>query len=295
LNWNTSEKYWLALVHAPNLRPALFIQLLNHFGSPRDIFEAGYWEWRTINLKKDLLKYLQKPNWLAVENDIRWLAQSGNHLLTLEHPDYPPFLREIHQPPLLLFVQGDYTLLKSKQLAIVGTRRASDEGKKTAIEFAQYLSHYGFTITSGLAQGIEGASHWGALAVGGKTIAVAGRGLDQIYPKEQHTLAHLIRETGALVSEFPPGIPTQVKREHFLRCSRIVSGLSLGTLIIDAPKYSNSLNTAYFALEQGREVFAIPGSIHNPLVKGCHKLIKQGAKLVETTEDILKELQIYLY
>jgi len=293
LNWNTGEEYWLALVHAPDLRPALFRQLLNYFGSPRGIFEAGYWEWRTLNLKKDLLKYLQKPNWLAVENDIRWLAQPGNHLLTLEHPDYPPFLREISQPPLLLFVQGDYTLLKSKQLAIVGTRCASDEGKKTAIEFAQRLSRYGFTITSGLAQGIEGVSHRGALAVAGKTIAVAGRGLDQIHPKEHHTLAHQIIETGALISEFP--LDTPAKREHFLRCSRIVSGLSLGTLIIDAPRYSNSLDTAYFALEQGREVFAIPGSIHNPLVKGCHKLIKQGAKLVETTEDILKELQIYLY
>jgi DNA processing protein len=290
---NQSEEYWLALARAPSLRPTHFIYLINRFGGPRGVFEAGRWEWRALSLKRDLLKYLQNPNWHAVENDMHWLTQPGNHLLTLDHPDYPVLLREIHQPPPLLFVQGDCALLKTKQLAIVGTRYSSREGERTAREFAECLSHLGFTITSGMAYGIDGASHWGALAGTGKTIAVAGRGLDQIYPTKHHELAHRIMQTGAIISEFPPGTP--VKREHFSRRSRIISGLSLGTLVIEAPRYSTALHTVYFALEQGREVFAIPGSIHSPLVKGSHKLIKEGAKLVETPEDILEELQIYIF
>jgi len=290
LSHHLSEEYWLALAHAP-CKPIHFIHLLNYFGSPRRLFEADHWEWHALSIKSRLFNYLKNPDWYAVENDMRWLTQPGHYLLTLQHPDYPPFLREIYDPPLLLFVQGNYKLLSSLQLAIVGTRHSSREGFETAREFASYLSYQGLTITSGLVFGIESASHWGALTGTGKTIAVTAWGLDQVYPIQNRELACKVAETGTLVSEFPPSTP--VKPAHFLPRSRIVSGLSLGTLVIEVPLYSNALHTVHFAIEQGREVFAIPGSIHNPLVKGCHQLIKEGAKLVETVEDILEELKIY--
>jgi DNA processing protein len=288
LSQNLGEEYWLALARAPCEVPVNLVRLLKHFGSPRCVFEAGGWAWRALSLKRELLNYLQNPNWYAVENDMRWLAQTGNHLLTLHHPNYPPFLREIYDPPLVLFVQGNCVLLESLQLAMVGTHKASREGFEMARDFAKCLSHQGLTITSGMALGIESASHWGALAGTGKTIAVAGWGLNRIYPAQHRVLVQKIAETGALVSEFPPDTP--VRRKHFSPHCRIISGLSLGTLVIEAPKRSTALHTVSFAAEQGREVFAIPGSIHNPLVKGCHQLIKEGAKLVETVDDILKEL-----
>ncbi|MEN8219230.1 MAG: DNA-processing protein DprA [Pseudomonadota bacterium] len=285
------EEYWLALARAPGVGPVNFARLLEHFGNPCSVFEAGLSEWQAFNIKGALLNYLQDPNWQAVEKDIQWLAQPGNHLLTLHHPDYPPLLRQIHSAPPILFVCGDCTLLSSKQLAIVGTRHPSPEGEKTAREFAEYLSHQGITITSGMALGIDGASHWGALAGTGKTIAVAGTGLDRVYPSQHRELAHKIIETGALISEFSLG--TAVRREHFPLRSRIISGLSLGTLVVEAPERSGARYAARDAIKQGREIFAVPGSIHNPLVKGCHQLIKEGAKLVETAADILEELKIY--
>ena len=285
------EEYWLALARAPGVGPVNFARLTKHFGNPRNLFEAGLAEWQAFNIKGTLLDYLQAPNWQAVEKDMQWLAQPGNHLLTLHHPDYPPLLREIHSAPPILFVRGDCTLLSSKQLAIVGTRHPSREGEQTAREFAEHLSHQGITITSGMALGIDGASHWGALAGTGKTIAVAGTGLDRVYPSQHRELAHKIIETGALISEFSLG--TTVRREHFPLRSRIISGLSLGTLVVEAPERSGARYAARHAAKQGREIFAIPGSIHNPLAKGCHQLIKDGAKLVETAADILEELKIY--
>ncbi len=288
---NAEEEYWFALAHAPGVGPVNFARLIKHFGNPRAVFEAERVEWQAFKMKKALVDYLQNPNWQAVEKDMQWLAQPGNHLLTLDHPEYPPLLREISGAPPLLFVHGNCMLLSSKQLAMVGTRHPSTEGEQIAREFAEYLSHQGFTITSGMALGIDGASHWGALAGTGKTIAVAGTGLDRIYPAKHRELAYKIAESGALVSEFPPGTP--VRREHFPLRSRIVSGLSLGTLVIEAPEGSGALYAANHAAKQKREVFAIPGSIYNPLVKGCHQLIKEGAKLVETTADILEELRIY--
>ena len=286
------EEYWLALVRAPSVGPITFIRLMTHFGSPRRVFEADQSEWRELKLKEKLQNYLQNPDWFAVEKDMQWLEQPNNHLLTFDHPDYPPQLREIADPPPLLFIHGDAALLSSKQLAIVGTRKPTSEGSQTAREFAEYLSHQGLTITSGMALGIDGAAHWGALAGSGKTIAVAGTGLDRIYPPQHDKLAHKIAETGALVSELPLG--TSVQRRHFPIRSRVVSGLCLGTLVVEAPEGSGALYAAKHALKQGREVFAIPGSIHNPLVKGCHQLIKkEGAKLVEKATDILEELQVY--
>lgn len=290
---NPDEEYWLALAHAPGIGPIHFLRLLNYFGSPRAVFEAGRSEWQKLGLKVELIHYLQNPDWSAVEPDQQWLAQADNSLLTLHHSDYPLHLQQISDPPPLLFVHGDYTLLSSKQLAIVGTRHPSQEGERNAREFAQYLSYQGFTITSGMALGIDGASHWGALAGSGKTIAVAGTGLDRVYPAKHRDLAHKIAASGALVSEFFPGTP--VKKGHFPRRSRIVSGLSLGTLVVEAPQGSGALYAARHAIEQNREVFAIPGSIHNPLARGCHQLIKEGgAKLVETVADILEELKIYV-
>jgi DNA processing protein len=286
-----AEKYWLALVRAPRLKPINFLYLLNHFGSPHAVFEAAPAEWQALKLSADLTNYLQNPNWYLVEKDIQWLAQQNHHLLTLHDPNYPPLLREIYDPPPLLFVQGDYSLLSSRQLAIVGTRRSSDEGKQIAWKFAQALSHQGFSITSGMALGIDGASHWGALTATGKTIAVVGQGLNKIYPPQHHKLAEKIIQTGAIVSEFPPDTP--IKRENFLRRNRIISGLSLGTLLIETPERSGALSTARSAIEQGREVFAVPSSIHNPLAKGCHQMIKDGAKLVEKLEDIIEELPNY--
>ncbi len=286
-----AEEYWLALVHVPRLKPINFLQILNHFGNPRAVFEADPDEWQALKLSADVINYLQNPNWYLVEKDIRWLAQQHHHLLTLHDSNYPPLLREIYAPPPLLFVQGDYRLLSSRQLAIVGTRRSSEEGKQIAWKFAQALSHLGFSITSGMALGIDGASHRGALAATGKTIAVVGHGLNQIYPPQHKMLAQKIIQTGAIVSEFTPDTP--IKREHFLRRNRIISGLSLGTLLIETPERSGALSTARSAIEQGREVFAVPSSIHNPLTKGCHQMIKNGAKLVEKIEDILEELPSY--
>ena len=288
----TEDKYWLALMRAPGVGAVRFIRMINHFGNPRNVFEAGIEEWKALNLKENLLNYLQNPDWHAVEKDMKWLEQENHHLLTFDHPDYPPLLHKIADPPPLLFIHGDATLLSSNQLAIVGTRKPTKEGVQTAREFAEYLSHQGITITSGMALGIDGASHWGALAGSGKTIAVAGTGLDRVYPPEHRQLAYEIVEKGALVSEWPLG--TTIQRRHFPIRSRVISGLSLGILVIESPEKSGALYAAKHAIKQGREIFAIPGSIHNPLVKGCHQLIKkEGAKLVEKAADILEELQIY--
>jgi len=284
-------EYWLALARAPRLKPINYLDLLKHFGSPRAVFEAAPNEWQALKLSANLINYLQNPNWYFVEKDMQWLAQQSHHLLTLHDPNYPPLLREIYDPPLLLFIQGDYSLLSSQQIAIVGTRRSSRYGEQIAGEFANALSHQGFCITSGMALGIDGASHRGALAATGKTIAVVGQGLNIIYPPRHQMLANQIIQTGVLVSEFTPDTP--IKREHFLRRNRIISGLSLGTLLIETPQRSGALSTARSAIEQGREVFAVPGAIHNPLVKGCHQMIKDGAKLVENLEDIIQELPSY--
>ncbi len=257
-------------------------------GDPALLFstpDSGLTEW---GIKANLREYLRTPDWESVEVSLQWQQQPNNHLITLQHPLYPPRLREIHDPPPLLFVHGDPEILSTPQLAMVGSRNPSISGKETAHEFAYHLAASGLGIVSGLAIGIDGACHSGALAADGITIAVTGTGLDRVYPASQHTLAHEIGQHGALVSEFPPG--TRVRPGNFPRRNRIISGLSLGTLVVEAADKSGSLITARLASEQGREVFAIPGSIHNPLARGCHKLIRQGAKLVETAGDILEEL-----
>ena len=236
----------------------------------------------------NLRSALQKPDWAQVENDLSWLASPDRFVLTLTDRRYPPLLKEIPDPPPLLFVQGDVDCLQNWQLAVVGSRNPSTSGRDSAYEFARYLGSGGLYICSGLADGIDAAAHKGALAGGGKTIAVVGTGLDRVYPAKNRDLAHQIAAQGAIVSEFPLGTPPLA--ENFPRRNRIISGLSLGTLVIEAALKSGSLITARMAMEQGREVFAMPGSIHKLLARGCHQLYREGAKLVETADHIIEEL-----
>ena len=253
------------------------------------MFAADRAAWSQAGAPDAALDYLRAPDWRQVEQDLAWLERPGNHLLTLDDPRYPPLLRQIPYPPSLLFVHGDPSCPRAPQLAIVGTRNPTPLGRETAQRFAAHLAESGLVITSGLALGIDAAAHQGALAsAGGRTLAVMGTSLDRVYPARHRDLAHAIAERGALVSEFPIGTPAAAG--NFPQRNRLISGLALGVLVVEAAAQSGSLITARLANEQGREVFAIPGSIHNPLAKGCHALIRQGAKLVETAADIVEEL-----
>ncbi|WP_292759461.1 DNA-processing protein DprA [Methylophaga sp. UBA2689] len=275
----------LALQRIPGVGPATFNKLLQQVRQPADIFL----EPRLIKgVDAKIVSALQTPDWEQVERDLEWLSADNRHVIDQQHHLYPELLQQIPDPPALLFVQGDINLLSKWQLATVGSRNPTASGSDTAFEFARYLAQGDIVITSGLATGIDAAAHKGALAVSGRTIAVIGTGLDRVYPASHRNLAHHIAEGGAIVSEFPLG--TSPKAENFPRRNRIISGLSLGTLVVEAAVKSGSLITARMAMEQGREVFAIPGSIHNPLSRGCHQLIREGAKLVETANDIIEEL-----
>ena len=287
---NPQIKYWLALVRAPGIGPQAVQHLLSHF-SPEQIFQASQASLSQLGFSSKLINALQTPNWELVQQDLNWLEQPNNFALTLEDVGYPEQLKEIASPPPVLFVKGDPGLLTQPQIAMVGSRNPSNEGIKLALEFAQALAEAGYVITSGMALGIDAASHQGALNAKAYTVAVAGTGLDRVYPACHKQLATDIVEQGALVSEFPPG--TSAKAGHFPRRNRIISGLCQGLLVVEAAIQSGSLITARMALEQNREVFAIPGSIHNPLARGCNALIRQGAKLVETVEDIFEELGQY--
>ncbi|MET0118068.1 MAG: DNA-processing protein DprA [Sedimenticola sp.] len=264
-----------------------FNRILQH-ASPEELFANPRLAEGLATGRCDLKQYLAAPDRERVEADLQWAEPADHHIITLADPGYPPLLAEADDPPPVLFVIGQPDILVTPQLAIVGSRNPSASGRQTARDFAFHLARSGITVTSGLATGIDGAGHEGALEAEGKTIAVTGTGLDRVYPATHHELAHRIREQGALVSEFPPGTP--VRPGNFPRRNRIISGLSVGTLVVEAALKSGSLITARLASEQGREVFAIPGSIHNPLARGCHRLIRQGAKLVESSEDIIEEL-----
>jgi len=217
-----------------------------------------------------------------------WAQDPQNHLIAIGDNDYPELLGQISRPPSELFVRGEPGLLQMPALAIVGSRNPTQAGARHAFEFARQLGGMGFCIVSGLAEGIDTAAHRGALDAGAATVAFLGHGIDRVYPASNRDLAHEIAAHGALVSEFPLG--THPGRENFPQRNRLISGMSLGTLVVEAARRSGSLITARFAGEQGREVFALPGSIHNPLARGCHQLIRQGAKLVETADDIVAEL-----
>ncbi len=217
-----------------------------------------------------------------------WLEKTGNRIIKSDSDDYPELLRQISGPPTLLYIVGNAEALHMPALSIVGSRNPTRGGKENAYEFAKHLGRSGFCIVSGLAQGIDTSAHEGALAAGAMTVAFLGHGIDRVYPSANRDLAHRISQNGALVSEYPLGSPP--RREHFPQRNRLISGLSLGTLVVEAARRSGSLITARLAGEQGREVFAIPGSIHSPLSRGCHQLIRQGAKLVESADDIVSEL-----
>ena len=276
----------MALHRISGVGPVTYGRILRHFSEPSELFQHPE---RASKLAPDLHQSLLSADWDLVEKDLAWLASDANrHLVTFNDPHYPILLREISDPPPLIFAQGDISLLSRWQLAVVGSRNPSTSGRDLAYDFAHYLGQGELVITSGLATGIDAAAHKGALAGGGKTIAVVGTGLDRVYPASHRQLAHDIADNGLIVSEFALG--TAPRPENFPRRNRIISGLALGTLVVEAALKSGSLITARMALEQGREVFAIPGSIHNPLARGCHQLIREGAKLVETANDIIEEL-----
>jgi DNA processing protein len=222
------------------------------------------------------------------EIDRVWLSEPQHHIVAAESDDFPQLLQRISDPPSKLYVVGNIDALHLPTLAIVGSRNPTRGGRQNAYEFAKHLGRSGFCIVSGLAQGIDAAAHEGALDADALTVAFLGHGIDRIYPAENRELAHRIAAGGALCSEYPLGSPP--RKEHFPRRNRLISGLSLGTLVVEAAKRSGSLITARLAAEQGREIFAIPGSIHNPMSRGCHQLIRQGAKLVESADDIVSEL-----
>ena len=278
---------WLRLTLIPGIGGETQRKLLAAFGLPEAVFSAGHAALHAvIGNKVDLL--LDFDTAQAVDRSIAWADETGHTILTLADTGYPQSLLEIADPPNVLYVRGNPALLQKRGLAVVGSRNATPQGLQTAENFAKALAGKGLSIISGLALGIDAAAHRGALAAGGATVAVIGTGADRLYPARNRELALQIAEHGAIVSEFPLGTP--VLAANFPRRNRIISGLSRGVLVVEAATESGSLITARLAGEQGREVFAIPGSIHSPVARGCHRLIKQGAKLVETANDVLEEL-----
>ncbi|WP_089728655.1 DNA-processing protein DprA [Candidatus Thiosymbion oneisti] len=278
---------WLILGRIPGVGPRVAGRLVEHFGDPTRVLAAGRAELEAVGLKPALVDAILDPPEAAADADLAWAEGEGVQILARDDPRYPPLLAQLSAPPILLFVRGDPEVLKDPMLAIVGSRNPTPSGRETTGDFARHLAACGLTIVSGLAIGIDGAAHTGALE-GGRTVAVLGTGPDRIYPAAHRDLARRIAQKGALVTEYPPG--TAPIGRNFPRRNRMISGLSLGTLVTEAALKSGSLITARYAVEQGREVFAIPGSIHNPLARGCHALIRDGAKLVESAADILEEL-----
>jgi len=279
---------WLTLCHAPGAGAATVHRLLDSFSAPANALGASNGQLLQLGLKQSTIDALRKPEERLIARDLEWLDGPGNYIITCHDPVYPVLLSQLPDPPPLLYIHGNVSLLSEPQLAMVGSRNPSGSGQQTAVDFARHLASAGLVITSGLAAGIDAACHQGALDANAPTIAVMGTGLDQVYPARHRNLARQIAEQGSLVSEFPIG--TAPKPGNFPQRNRIISGLCLGTLVVEAAIRSGSLISARYALEQGREVFAIPGSIHNPLARGCHHLIREGAKLVETAQDIIDEL-----
>ncbi len=279
---------WLRLTLAPGIGGETQRALLAAFGLPERIFAAGAAALARVMPRATADRLLAGDTAGAVGVALAWAGEPGNRILTLADAGYPRLLLETPDPPTLLYVKGRVELLNAPGLAIVGSRNATPQGAASAEAFAEVLAQAGLTIVSGLALGIDAAAHRGGLRGRGATVAVIGTGIDRVYPAGNWELARSIAEQGAIVSEFPLGTPAL--KENFPRRNRIISGLSRGCLVVEAAERSGSLITARLAAEQGRDVFAIPGSIHSPLAKGCHRLIKQGAKLVDDAKDILDEL-----
>jgi DNA processing protein len=287
----------MALQHLPGLGSAHYWQLLDQFENAAKVIAHPAHDLHLFlneEARQLLTEYQQRGEssklGQKIVQNLDWLAQQSDvQLLPIDHPSYPELLRQITRPPALLYVRGDSSCLSLPQIAIVGSRNPTSGGHDNAYQFARHLAGCGFAITSGLALGVDGAAHAGALAAQGKTIAVFGTGIDSVYPARHRPLAQqILAEGGALISEFPLG--TRSQASNFPQRNRLISGLSCGTLVVEAAVQSGSLITARLALQQNREVFAIPGSIHNPLARGCHSLIRQGATLVETGEDIVEQL-----
>ena len=279
---------WLRLTLIPGIGGNTQRKLLSAFGWPDAVFAASYASLRAVIDDKAVRLLLDSNNEAAVVNAETWATGQDQHIVTLADPAYPRTLLEIPDPPTLLYVRGRLELLNRPTLSIVGSRNPTPQGLQNAERFAAALVEAGLVIASGLALGIDAAAHRGALSVSGDTIAFIGTGIDRIYPARNRELAHEIGAMGTIVSEFPVGTP--VIAANFPRRNRLISGIGRGVLVVEAAMESGSLITARLAGEQGRDVFAIPGSIHSPQAKGCHKLIKQGAKLVETAQDVLDEL-----
>jgi DNA processing protein len=281
----------LRLHRLPEVGPKRFSTLIEAFGSASASLSAPASAWRALGLPTACAEARRDPGVRdGASAALAWLERPGQHLLMWDDPNYPALLAEIADPPPLLFVAGDPGILERPQLGMVGSRRASRPGLDTAAAFARSLASAGFVITSGLALGIDGAAHQGALDVGGATIGVLGTGLEKLYPQRHRQLAATMAARGsAVISEFPLDAGPQAS--NFPRRNRIISGLSLGVLVVEASVASGSLITARLAAEQGREVYAIPGSIHHPGARGCHQLIRDGAVLVETVEHILEALR----
>ena len=289
---------WIRLMGTDGVGPQTARELLTRFGLPSEIFDAGFSALQKCVPEKiayAICAPVSETLQARIDRTLAWVDHPENHVLTLADAHYPKALLNIGDPPPILYAKGDISLLTRPAVAIVGSRNATTQGAQNAERFAQVLSAAGLTVISGLALGIDAAAHRGALLhareapEGGSTIAVTGTGLDLVYPARNRELAHQIAEAGCLLSEYPLGTPAIAS--NFPRRNRIISGLARGVLVVEAAAQSGSLITARSALEQGREVFAIPGSIHSPLSKGCHMLIRQGAKLVESAQDILEELR----
>lgn len=285
---HTITKARLAVALAPGLSFRAW-QAITQKGFDAAAFMAGGMRlWQSLALKPKTLEYLAAPTWAIIEECIAWQEDNTScHLCFVEDALYPELLKTIYSPPKVLFLQGKHELLHRPQMAIVGSRNPTTAGCEWARHFAYELAHLGWVITSGLALGIDGMAHKGAMTASGHTIAVLGTGLKRIYPGAHRRLGADIAAAGLLVSEYPPSSPPL--SPHFPARNRIISGLAVGVLVVEATLKSGSLITARTALDEGRQVYALPGSLHNPLSKGCHFLIKEGAKLVETIEDILDE------
>lgn len=284
------KSLWISLGSIHGIGSQTFCQLLKGFGDPAKIYAASFNQLKTVVSENIALEITKGVDEESLQDTLHWLAQPGNHLVTLADAEYPKSLLEITDPPPFLYAKGNLSLLNQPSIAIVGSRNASVQGEKNAEAFAHDLCAYGLCIVSGMALGIDGAAHRGALKANGSTIAVVGTGLDIVYPAKHRDLAHQIAERGLIISEYALGTPS--KPQNFPKRNRIISGLSLGCLVVEANLQSGSQITARLAAEQGREIFAIPGSIHSPMSKGCHQLIKQGAKLVDCLQDIVEELKL---
>ncbi len=285
---SSQHRSWLILKHA-YLRAAELQTLLDLYETVDDIVDQPRSRLIESGLSAEKCDAIVTPDEQSVSAELDWLDRDGHHLVAWGEETYPEMFTQIPGPPLALFVNGNVEALHMPALAVIGSRNPTQGGRRNAHDFSKHLASRGFMIVSGLAQGIDTAAHEGALDAGASTIAFLGTGIDRVYPAANRDLAHAITERGALVSEYPLGAPPE--RWHFPERNRLISGLTLGTLVVEAARRSGSLITARLAAEQGREVFALPGSIHNALARGCHELIRQGAKLVETAGDILNELR----